>query len=75
MNAIVDIIADGGQAIIVIYREGVKMNYFLLHFIDFAKTVQRRLRPTPCEAAPGGAVFSSEGKMTPSWWGCLCARV
>jgi hypothetical protein len=28
------IIADGGQAIIVIYTEGEEINYFLLYFID-----------------------------------------
>ena len=30
MNAILAIIADGGQAIIVIDREGVEIIYFLL---------------------------------------------
>jgi hypothetical protein len=30
MNAVLAIIADGGQAIIVINREAVKINYFLL---------------------------------------------
>jgi len=30
MNAILAIIADGGRAIIVIDREGVEINYFLL---------------------------------------------
>jgi hypothetical protein len=30
MNAVLAIIADGGQAIIVIDREGVEINYFLL---------------------------------------------
>jgi len=30
MNAALAIIADGGQEIIVIDREGVKINYFLL---------------------------------------------
>jgi hypothetical protein len=74
-------IADGGQAIVVIYREGVEINYVLLYFIDSAKTLRRRPRPTPCEEAPGGAVVSSiktmplEGKTAPSWWGCFCACV
>ncbi len=31
------IIADGGRAIVVIYREGVEINYFLLYFIDSDK--------------------------------------
>jgi hypothetical protein len=30
MNAILAIIADGGQAIVVIDREAVEINYFLL---------------------------------------------
>ena len=81
MNAILVIIADGRRAIVVIYREGVEINYFLLYFIDSDKTLRRRPRPTPCKEAPGGAVFSSikilplEGEMAPSWWGCLCASV
>ena len=39
MNAVLAIIADGGRAIVVIYREGVEINYFLLYFIDSAKTL------------------------------------
>jgi hypothetical protein len=75
------IIADSGQAIVVIYREGVQINYVFLYFIDSAKTLQQRPRPTLCEEAPGGAVFLSikitplEGETAPSWWGCLCACV
>jgi hypothetical protein len=30
MNAVLAIIADGGRAIVVIYREGVEINYFLV---------------------------------------------
>jgi hypothetical protein len=30
MNAVLAIIADGGQAIIVINREAVEINYFLV---------------------------------------------
>ena len=33
------IIANGKQAIVVIYREGVEINYFLLYFIDSTKTL------------------------------------
>ena len=74
INAVLAIIAGGGRAIVAIYREGVEINYFLLYFIDSAKTLQPR--PTPCEEAPGGVVCSSiktmplEGKTAPSWWGC-----
>ena len=77
INAVLAIIADGGRAIVVIFREGVEINYFLLYFIDSAKTLRRGLRPTPCEEVPGGAVKTMllEGEMAPSWWGCLCACV
>ena len=77
INAVLAIIADGGRAIVVIYREGVEINYFLLYFIDSDKTLRRRPRPTPCKEAPGGGVCSSiknmalEGETAPSWWGCL----
>ena len=37
MNAMLAIIANGGLAIVVIYREGVEINYFLLNFIDLLK--------------------------------------
>jgi hypothetical protein len=46
-NPVFAIIADGGQAIVVVYREGVEINYFLLYFIDSTKTLRRRPRPTP----------------------------
>ena len=81
MNAVLAIIANGGRAIVVIYREGVEINYFLLYFIYSAKTLRRRPRPTPCEESPGGSVCSSiktmplEGKTAPSWWGCLCSCI
>jgi len=83
MNAILDTTANGGRAIVVIYREGEEINYFLLYFIDSDTTLQRRPRPTPGEEAPGGGVCSSiktmamalEGGTAPSWWGCLCACV
>jgi hypothetical protein len=81
INAVLAIIAGGGRAIVVIYREGAEINYFLLYFIDSAKTLRRRPRPTPCKEAPGGVVCSSiktmplEGKTAPSWWGCLCSCV
>ena len=41
------IIADVGRAIVVIYREGVEINYFLLYFIDSIKTLRRQPCPTP----------------------------
>ena len=44
MNAALAIIAGGGWAIVVKYREGVETNYFLLYFIDYAETLQRRPR-------------------------------
>jgi hypothetical protein len=81
INAVWAIIADNGRAIVVIYRKGAEINYFLLYFIDSAKTLQQRPLPTPCKEALGGEVFSSiktmplEGETAPSWWGCLCACV
>ena len=33
MNAVLAIIANGGRAIIVIYREAVEINSFLIYFI------------------------------------------
>jgi hypothetical protein len=59
MYAVLAIIANGGRGVFVIYREGAEINYFLLYFIDSAKTLRQRPRPTPCEEAPWGAVFVS----------------
>jgi hypothetical protein len=39
MNAVLAIIADGGQAIVVIKTEGEEINYVLLYFIDSDKTL------------------------------------
>ena len=39
MDAIVATGVDGGRAIVVIYIEGVKKIYFLLYFIDYARTL------------------------------------
>jgi hypothetical protein len=39
INAVLAIIAGGGRAIVVIYREGAEINYFLLYFIDSDKTL------------------------------------
>jgi hypothetical protein len=62
INVVLAIIADGGRAIVVIYREGVEINHFLLYFIDSANTLWWWPRPTPCEEAPGAGVlfFSSK---------------
>jgi len=72
-------VVNGGRAIVVISRDAVEINYFLLCLIDFAKTLRRWPCPTPCKKALVGTVFSSiktmplEGGMAPSRWGCLCA--
>ena len=63
MNAVLAIIADGGRAIIVIYREAVEIYLFLIYFIIFFKTLQWQSRPTPSEEAPGGGVYSSTETM------------
>ena len=47
MDAILATIVDGGRAIVVIYREGVEIYYFLLYFIDSTKTLQRQPHPIP----------------------------
>jgi hypothetical protein len=39
MYAILAIIANGRRAIVVIYREGEEINFFLLYFIDSDKTL------------------------------------
>jgi hypothetical protein len=39
INVVLAIVADSGQAIVVIYREGIEINYFLLYFIDSAKNL------------------------------------
>jgi hypothetical protein len=73
INAVLAIIAGGGRAIVVIYRGGVEINYFLLYFIDSAKTLRRWPCPTPCKEAPGDGARSSiktmllEGQAAPSW--------
>jgi len=58
MNAILAIIADGGLAIVVIYREAVEIHWFLIYFIILYKTLWWRPRPTPSEEAPGDGVCS-----------------
>jgi len=40
LNAVLAITAGDGQAMVVIYREGVEINYFLLYFIDSTKTLR-----------------------------------
>ena len=71
INAVLAIIANGGRAIVVFYREVVEINYVLLYFIDSDKTLQQRHHPTPCKEAPGKAVCLSiktmlqEGKTAP----------
>ena len=60
MDAVLATIADGGRAIIVIDKEAVVINKFLLYFIDSTKTLQRRPRPTPSAEAPGGGVCSTK---------------
>ena len=51
MIAVLAIIADDGQAIVVICTEGEEINYFLLYFIDSDKTLQRW--PRPAKRLPG----------------------
>ena len=62
MNAVLAMIANGGRTIIVIDREAIQINYFLLYFIDSANTLlqRQRPRPTPCKEATEGAVSPSK---------------
>jgi hypothetical protein len=39
MNVVLAIIANDGQAIVVICTEGEEINFFLLYFIDSDKTL------------------------------------
>ena len=57
INAVLAIIVGGGRAMVVIYREGVEISYFLLCYINSAKTLRQQPRPTPCEEAPGVRYF------------------
>jgi hypothetical protein len=59
MNAVLAIVANGRRAIVVIDREVVEINYFLLYFIDSTKTLQWWPWPTPSAEAPKGGVCSS----------------
>ena len=47
MNAVLAIIADGGQAIIVIHRKGVEINKYHLNFIKLDHTQPTRPQLTP----------------------------
>jgi hypothetical protein len=40
INAVLAIIVGGGRAMVVIYREGVEISYFLLCYINSAKTLR-----------------------------------
>jgi hypothetical protein len=76
INAVLAIIADGGQAIVVIYIEGVEINYFLHYFIDSAKTL--RLRPRRGSRGCGifvhqtHAVGGGNGSIMVGMFVCLC---
>jgi hypothetical protein len=81
IHAIFAIIADGGRAIILIYREAGRnklISYSLYKFILNPSTVATS---TPCKEATGGVVCSSiksmplEGETAPSWWRCFCVCV
>ena len=63
MDAVLATIADGKWAIIVIDKEAVEMNKFLLCFIDSTKTLWRQPQPTPSAEAPEGGVCSTDKTM------------
>ena len=77
MNVVLVIITDGGQVIVAVDIEAVEINYFLLYFIDPAKTLRRRPWPTPSTEAPRGGVqnHAAWGKNSSIMVGmfvCLC---
>jgi hypothetical protein len=58
MNAVLAIITGGGWAIVVIYRETVEINYFIIYFIILYQTLCWWSHPTLSKEAPGGVVHS-----------------
>jgi hypothetical protein len=79
------IIADGGRAIILIYREAAGRNklisYSLYKFIlNLNPSSGGHIQPL-AKRLPGVGVCSSiktmplEGETAPSWWRCFCAHV
>jgi hypothetical protein len=60
MNAVLAVIANGGRAIVVIYREKVEIQYFLILFIDSAKTLRRRPWPTPSAGFQGWGTLGQQ---------------
>ncbi len=62
MNAVLAIIADGGRAIVVIYREAV-INKIISHLLyNFLINPSMAASSTPSVEAPGGVVCSSMWK-------------
>ncbi len=59
INSVLALIANSGCAIVVIDREAVEINYFLLYFIDSTETLQQWPQPTPYAKADGGGVCLS----------------
>jgi len=57
MDVILAIIADGGRVTIVIDREAVEINYFLLYSIDSAKTLNGGLVQPLAKRLPGVQYF------------------
>ncbi len=60
MNAVLAIVADGGRGIVLIYREAVQINYFLLYFIIYTNPFDGGLIQPLSKRLPGvGYVFPS----------------
>ena len=61
MNAVLAITADDGQAIVVIYREAVEINLFLIYFIIYIKPFDGGLVQPLLKRLPGvGGVHPSK---------------
>jgi hypothetical protein len=62
MNAILAIIANGGRAIIVIDREGLEINYFLLEYIDSTKNPLTTASSNPFRIGSRGVMYARPSK-------------
>ena len=68
MNAVLAIIADGGRAIVVIYREAVEINYFFHLLYNFILNPLMAASSNPLQRGWGGVLSSMktmplDGKM------------
>jgi hypothetical protein len=78
MNAVLAIIANGGRAIVVIYREArVQINYHpLVYNFILIPSMVASSNPFQRGSRRWGMFLhqnhASRGENSSSWWGCLC---